>query len=57
LKIDALAIGGDLTNAGSAADVERAIDSWRGLATRIFALAGNYAVVDVDADVVVQLDD
>lgn len=40
-SVDVLVLGGDLTNAGSPDDVERAIDSWRPLAPTLVAVAGN----------------
>jgi uncharacterized protein len=39
--VDLLLIGGDITNAGTPDDVERAIESWRPLAPRMLAVAGN----------------
>jgi Icc-related predicted phosphoesterase len=39
--VDVLVVGGDLTNAGSPDDVERAIESWRSLAPTLLAVAGN----------------
>lgn len=39
--IDALVVGGDLTNAGSPDDAERAIELWRPLAPTLLAVAGN----------------
>ncbi len=40
-SVDLLIVGGDITTAGSADDAEGAIEQWRGLAPRLFALAGN----------------
>ncbi|GIU95342.1 MAG: metallophosphoesterase [Gaiellaceae bacterium] len=39
--VDALVVGGDLTNAGSPEDAERALELWRPLAPTLVAVAGN----------------
>jgi uncharacterized protein len=39
--VDELIVGGDITTGGAADDAERAIEQWRPLAPRLFALAGN----------------
>jgi Icc-related predicted phosphoesterase len=39
--VDVLVVGGDLTNAGTPEDAERAIGLWRPLAPRLLAVAGN----------------
>jgi uncharacterized protein len=39
--VDLLIVGGDITTAGTAEDAARAIESWRPLAPRLLALAGN----------------
>lgn len=39
--VDVLVVGGDITNAGSPAHAERAIERWRPLAPRLLAVAGN----------------
>jgi Icc-related predicted phosphoesterase len=50
--VDALIVGGDITPAGSAADAEGAIESWRPLAPRLLALAGNMDSPEIDARLV-----
>lgn len=50
--VDALVIGGDLTNAGSPADAERAIALWRPLAPTLLAVAGNMDSPSIDATLV-----
>jgi Icc-related predicted phosphoesterase len=50
--VDVLVVGGDLTNAGSPDDVERAIESWRPLAPTLFAVAGNMDSPAIDARLV-----
>ncbi|HXF96987.1 MAG TPA: metallophosphoesterase [Gaiellaceae bacterium] len=40
-EVDALVVGGDLTTLGSPGEAERALEGWRALAPRLFALAGN----------------
>ena len=39
--VDAVVVGGDLTNAGSPESVERAVESWRPLAPTLLVVAGN----------------
>jgi hypothetical protein len=39
--LDVLIVGGDLTTGGTSEDAEEAIESWRSLARRLLALAGN----------------
>ena len=39
--VELLIVGGDITTAGTPDDAERAIASWRALAGRLLALAGN----------------
>jgi Icc-related predicted phosphoesterase len=39
--VDALVVGGDLTNAGTADEVEVAVEAWRPLAPTLLAVAGN----------------
>jgi Icc-related predicted phosphoesterase len=39
--VDLLIVGGDITTAGTPADATRAIETWRPLAPRLLALAGN----------------
>jgi Icc-related predicted phosphoesterase len=48
-ETDLLVIGGDITTAGTAADARQAIDSWRPLAPRIVALAGNMDSPEIDS--------
>ena len=50
--VDALIVGGDITTAGSADDAEGAIESWRPLAPRLLALAGNMDSPEIDARLV-----
>jgi uncharacterized protein len=47
--VDLLIIGGDLTTGGTPDDAERAIDSWRPLAPRLLAVAGNMDSPGIDA--------
>jgi uncharacterized protein len=57
--VDALVVGGDLTNAGTPDEVERAIESWRPLAPVLLAVAGNMdspAIDDRLTDLGVSLD-
>ena len=51
-RVDLLIVGGDLTNAGSADDAERAIQSWRPLAASLLAVAGNMDSPEIDARLV-----
>jgi uncharacterized protein len=39
--VDVLIVGGDITTGGTPEDAERAIESWRPLAPRLLAVAGN----------------
>jgi uncharacterized protein len=50
--VDLLLVGGDITNAGSAEDAERAIELWRPLVPRILAVAGNMDSAAIDARLV-----
>src|SRR5213593_3724796 len=50
--VDVLIVGGDITTGGSAEDAERAIESWRPLAPRLFAVAGNMDSPEIDARLV-----
>jgi uncharacterized protein len=50
--LDVLVVGGDLTNAGTPDDAERAIELWRPLAARLFAVAGNMDSPDIDTRLV-----
>ena len=46
---DLLIIGGDITTAGTADDVARAVEGWRPLATRLLGVAGNMDSPAIDA--------
>ncbi|MCX6911068.1 MAG: metallophosphoesterase family protein, partial [Verrucomicrobia bacterium] len=46
---DLLIVGGDITTAGTADDVARAVEGWRLLATRLLAMAGNMDSAAIDA--------
>jgi Icc-related predicted phosphoesterase len=48
-EVDLLVVGGDLTTGGTADEAERAIESWRPLAPRLLALAGNMDSAEIDA--------
>jgi Icc-related predicted phosphoesterase len=48
-KVDLLIVGGDITTGGTPDDAERAIESWRPLAPRLLALAGNMDSPAIDA--------
>jgi Icc-related predicted phosphoesterase len=48
-EVDVLLVGGDITTGGSPDDAERAIEGWRPLAPRLFALAGNMDSPAIDA--------
>jgi len=48
-ELDVLVVGGDITTAGTPGDAERAIESWRLLAPRLLALAGNMDSPAIDA--------
>ena len=47
--VDAVVVGGDLTNAGTPEDVERAVASWRTLAPTLLVVAGNMDSPAIDA--------
>lgn len=47
--VDVLVVGGDITTGGSPDDVAQAIESWRPLAPRLFAVAGNMDSPAIDA--------
>src|SRR5436190_21740319 len=47
--VDLVIIGGDITTGGTADDAQRAIDSWRALAPRLLAVAGNMDSAAIDA--------
>ena len=47
-EVDALLVGGDITTAGTPDDAERAIQSWRPLAPRLLAVAGNMDSAAID---------
>ena len=47
-EIDVLVVGGDITTGGTPDDVERAIELWRPLAPRLYALAGNMDSAAID---------
>lgn len=47
--VDVLVVGGDITTGGSPDDVADAIESWRPLAPRLFAVAGNMDSPAIDA--------
>jgi|SRR5919204_3445560 Icc-related predicted phosphoesterase len=48
-EIDLLIVGGDITTGGSPDEAEQAVDSWRALAPRLLALAGNMDSAAIDA--------
>lgn len=50
--VDLLLVGGDITTAGTPDEVERAIESWRPLAPRVFAVAGNMDSPEIDGRLV-----
>lgn len=50
--VDALVVGGDLTNAGAPDDAARAIELWRPLAPTLLAVAGNMDSAAIDARLV-----
>ncbi len=50
--VDALVVGGDLTNAGAPDEVARAVESWRPLAPAVLAVAGNMDSPAIDARLV-----
>lgn len=57
--VDLLIVGGDITTGGTPDDAQRAIESWRSLAARILAVAGNMDSAAIDdrlADLGVALD-
>lgn len=47
--VEAIVVGGDLTNAGVPDDVERALELWRPLAPTLLAVAGNMDSPAIDA--------
>ena len=47
--VDLLIVGGDITTVGTPDDAERAIESWRPLAPKLVAVAGNMDSPAVDA--------
>jgi uncharacterized protein len=47
--VDLLLVGGDITTGGTPDDAERAIESWRPLAPRLLAVAGNMDSQAIDA--------
>jgi uncharacterized protein len=47
--VDLLIVGGDITTGGTPDDAERAVASWRQLAPRLLALAGNMDSPEIDA--------
>ncbi len=47
-EIDLLIVGGDITTAGTPDDAEQAVESWRPLAPRLLALAGNMDSPEID---------
>src|SRR5437879_4230407 len=47
--VDLLVVGGDITTGGTPDDAARAIESWRPLAPRVLALAGNMDSPTIDA--------
>jgi len=50
--VDVLVVGGDITTFGLPDDAERAIESWRPLAPRLLAVAGNMDSPAIDARLV-----
>ncbi len=50
--VDALIVGGDITTFGTPDDAERAIESWRPLAPRLLAVAGNMDSPAIDGRLV-----
>lgn len=50
--VDVLVVGGDITTFGTPDDAERAIESWRPLAPRLLAVAGNMDSTLIDARLV-----
>jgi Icc-related predicted phosphoesterase len=46
--VDVLLIGGDITSGGSTESLSRAIESWRPLAPRLLAVAGNWDSPAID---------
>ena len=47
--VDLLIVGGDITTGGTPDEAERAVASWRELAPRLLALAGNMDSREIDA--------
>ncbi len=50
--VDVLLVGGDITTLGTPEDAARAIESWRPLAPRLLAVAGNMDSAAIDARLV-----
>jgi hypothetical protein len=50
--VDVLLVGGDITTLGTPEDAVLAIESWRPLAPRLFAVAGNMDSATIDARLV-----
>jgi Icc-related predicted phosphoesterase len=50
--VDVLVVGGDITTFGTPEDAERAIELWRPLAPRLFAVAGNMDSPAIDVRLV-----
>lgn len=50
--VDVLLVGGDITTLGTPEDAALAIESWRPLAPRLFAVAGNMDSATIDARLV-----
>ena len=50
--VDVLVVGGDLTNAGTREDATLAVESWRGLAGTLLAVAGNMDSPEIDEQLV-----
>jgi Icc-related predicted phosphoesterase len=48
-RVDVLVVGGDITTAGTADEAAAAIELWRPLAPRLFAVAGNMDSPAIDA--------
>lgn len=46
--VDAVVVGGDLTNAGSPESVEQAVEAWRHLAPALLVVAGNMDSPEID---------
>jgi Icc-related predicted phosphoesterase len=50
--VELLIVGGDITTGGTADEAARAVDSWRSLAPRLLAVAGNMDSPEIDARLV-----